>query len=270
MARGWALIGVLKSLATFNVRPAMIAGTSMGALVGGAFASDQLPTLEAWARGLKTFSFWRHVGLSRKPGLFDSAGLGRQMRAHLGQVQIQDLPIPFAAIATDLATGQEVWISEGDLVEAVRASFAVPGFFAPMRIEGRPLADGFLTNPVPITATRALGAELVISVTLHTDQQLGDPLAKARSPAGSTMGSLASAFQILQQRLSRMRLAADPPDVHIAVPCQHIGVLDFHRADELIALGMEAAYMAAPRIEAAVRAMQAAKAEHLKAVHKHT
>jgi NTE family protein len=255
MARGWALIGVLKSLAMLNIHPMAIAGTSMGAIAGGAFAADKLPELEAWAKDLGRLSFWRHIGFSGRAGLFDSAKLGGQMAKHLGRRDIGSLDIPFIAVASDLVTGQEVWLRDGDMVDAIRASFAVPGFFAPMLLNQRYLADGFLVNPVPVSAARAMGADLVIAVSLAADEVAPQrpSVALGLSDRKLTMGgSLGAAFHIIQQRLSKSRMAADPPDVHIAVPCQTIGVLDFHRAEELIALGIESVYRAAPRIEAAM------------------
>lgn len=257
MARGWALIGVLKTLAHFGVQPSMIAGTSMGAVAGAAAAAGAMDQLEAWARDLGRMGFWRHMSLQGRGGLFDSQKLGDQMIRHLGDRTIETLGIPFAAVAADLGTGQEVWLRQGRLSDAVRASFAMPGFFAPVTVQGRTLADGFLVNPVPVSAARALGADLVIAVSLASEDprpQAGKALLQARPSMASALGAT---FHIVQQRLTRARMATDPPDVHIAVPCQTIGVLEFHRADALIALGTEAVYHAAPRIEAAMALIRA-------------
>lgn len=259
MARGWALIGVLKTLRGFGIYPAMIAGTSMGAVAGAAYAADALDRLELWARELGRLSFWRHVSLQGRTGLFDSQRLGEQMIRYLGDRPIESLELPFAAVAADLATGQEVWLRHGRLSDAVRASFAMPGFFAPVLFEGRTLGDGFLVNPVPVSAARALGADLVIAVSLSSE----DPRPQfsiQRKP--SMAGALGAAFHIVQQRLTRSRMATDPPDVHIAVPCQNIGVLEFHRADALIAMGIEAVYHAAPRIEAAIELVASGHGHH--------
>jgi NTE family protein len=249
MARGWALIGVLKTLAGFGIVPSIIAGTSMGAVVGAAAAAGGLDQLEGWARNLGRTSFWRHMSWHGRGGLFDSDRLGTQMTQNLGEWCIEELPTPFAAVASDLTTGQEVWLRSGRLSDAVRASFAMPGFFAPVTIAGRTLADGFLVNPVPVSAARAMGADLVIAVSLSSE----DPRPQAmRSGKLSMAGTLGASFHIIQQRLTRSRMATDPPDVHIAIPCQNVGVLEFHRADALIAMGIEAVYHAAPRLENAM------------------
>lgn len=251
MARGWAHIGALQALVELGYRPDIVAGTSIGAVAGAAFAAGKLDTLEAWCRSLNALNFWRHMRLRAVNGLFSSTQFGRLMQQQLGEHQLEKLPIPFGVVAADLGTGQEVWLREGDMTQAVRASFAVPGLFAPVEINGRPLADGAIVNPVPVTLARALGADLVIAISLSGELGPGRWARTSKRGQPNIFGSIATSFHIMQHRLNRARLAGDPPDVQISVSCQAIGLMDFHKAAELIALGQLAVRSAAPRIAAA-------------------
>ncbi|MFC0218300.1 patatin-like phospholipase family protein [Pseudochelatococcus lubricantis] len=174
-ARGWAHIGVIKVLAREGLRPAVIAGTSIGAVVGGCYAAGRLSELEAFARSLTKR---RIVSLMdfhlNGSGLLGGDRLQKLLHEHLGPTQIEDLPIRFAAVATELGSGHEVWLTRGPLAEALRASYALPGVFDAIRVRGRWLMDGALVNPIPVTTARVLGAEAVIAVNLN-----GDPRARA-------------------------------------------------------------------------------------------
>jgi NTE family protein len=262
MARGWAHIGVLKAMADLGLAPDIVAGTSIGAVAGAAFACDRLDALEAWSRSLKALTFWRHMRLRALDGLFSSTQFGRLMHQQLGSHRIEDLPVPFGVVAADLGSGQEVWLRHGDMAEAVRASFAIPGLFAPVEIEGRPLADGAIVNPVPVTLARALGADLVVAISLSGELLPGHWGRAGRHGQPNLFGSIATAFHIMQHRLNRARLAGDPPDVQVSVACQHVGLMDFQRAEELIALGDAALRAAAPRIEAALTLLAGGLEEH--------
>ncbi len=198
----------------------------------------------------------------------------------MGDTAIEDLPIRFTAIATEIGTGHEVWLTRGSLVLALRASYALPGIFAPVHLGGRWLVDGALVNPVPVSAARALGARVVIAVNMDADKfgrgatiashgaDPGD--SQAFAPTNHTVNGFArlrglfgaeralkrhmladdarpsfstvmiESFNIMQDRLTRMRLAGDPPDVHITPRIANIGFLDFHRAAESIAIGRSA------------------------------
>jgi NTE family protein len=169
-ARGWAHIGVLNALVAERVVPQVIAGASAGAVVGAFHAAGRLGEFEAWVRDLTRLKVVR-LGDFRmgSGGLVGGDRLTAMLREAFGETRIEDLPVAFGAIATDLASGQEVWLTDGDLVDALRASMSIPGIFAPVRAGGRLLVDGGLVNPVPVSLCRHLGAEAVIAVTLHGD-----------------------------------------------------------------------------------------------------
>jgi NTE family protein len=284
-ARGWAHIGVLQELKELGVAPSIVVGASIGAVVGGCFAAGRLAELEAFTKSLTKRSVLGLMDVS-----FSGGGLlaGARLRGRLEQVfagaKIEDLPIRFAAVATELGSGNEIWLTRGALIDALRASYALPGVFEPVRWGGRWLIDGALVNPVPVTLARALGADKVIAVNIISDAlgraaTLRDPheidaaeeaaqeeaveaeargalvdalgmrsgaalLRRQFTRAGAGAPSIASvmidAFNITQDRITRSRLAGDPPDVMITARLGKIGLFEFHRGDELIALGREA------------------------------
>lgn len=170
VARGWAHIGVLKALSRAGIEPDIVSGTSIGALVGGCHLAGKIEPLEEFARGLNRRRLLGLVDFRfRSSGLIGDSKLEALMREHLGDLNIEDLDRTFVGVATELATGHEVWLREGSLVQAIRASYALPGVFAPVPIDNRWLIDGAVVNPVPVSVTRALGARLVIAVNLNTD-----------------------------------------------------------------------------------------------------
>lgn len=168
-ARGWAHIGVLRALAEHGVYPDIICGTSIGALVGAAYAADELDPLENWVREMSMGDMLRLVDVSLSTGLLKGKRLVRYLRENFSDRPIESLPLPFAAVATDLTTGAEVWMRQGSMMDAVRASIALPGIFTPVFHEGRLLTDGGLVNPVPVSLARAMGADIVIAVDLNSD-----------------------------------------------------------------------------------------------------
>ncbi|MCB1510025.1 MAG: patatin-like phospholipase family protein [Hyphomicrobiaceae bacterium] len=280
-ARGWAHIGVLRALLDAGIRPDIVAGTSIGAVVGGCYVADRLEALEEFALGLtrrKVFGYF-DFNLSGS-GLISGQRLSKVLEGELGDVQIQETGRPFTAVATEIGTGHEVWLSRGRMVDAIRASYAIPGVFKPVRIDGRWLFDGALVNPIPITVCRAMGAQYVIAINLNADLfGLGTVLAdiEARSEAGSGDDEAAvppasngwgarqllqsqlfgrgnrsaasapsisavmiDAFNIVHDRIARSRLAGDPPDVMISPRLSGFGLFDFHRASELVDRGRQA------------------------------
>ncbi|MHB2211355.1 patatin-like phospholipase family protein [Methylobacterium sp. CM6257] len=272
-ARGWAHIGVIRALEEAGIHPTVVADCSIGAVVGACYAAGRLDRLEAFARALTRR---RVVGLidPRLPGSGLIAGnrLRQRLVADLGERRIETLPIRFGCVATEYGSGQEVNLTEGPAVEAVRASYAIPGLFPPVAHAGRVLMDGTLVNPVPVALARALGADLVICVNLNGDtggpvvHEVPEP-APRRSFLRMMRGRLAGfdrteseipvpgiarvvlgAFNITQDRISRARLERDPPDVAIGPDVAGFGLFDFHRAAEGIALGHRAARAALPRI----------------------
>jgi NTE family protein len=167
-ARGLAHLGVIRAIEDAGIKLDFIAGTSMGALIGAIHAAGKLDDLEAsfrdfdWKRSASFFDV-----VLPKSGLLDGAKVSQLVRAHIHADSIEMLPLPFAAVATDIVSGEEVVIRSGDVIEAVRASISVPGIFTPVRSNGHILVDGGLTNPVPVSVARAMGADIVIAVDLN-------------------------------------------------------------------------------------------------------
>ena len=269
-ARGWAHIGAIRALEEAGVRPDLVCGTSIGALVGAAYAAGELDRFEQWALGLGFSEVIAYMDVSLGSGLIKGERLREFFRRQFADRPVGDLAIPFASVATSLHTGAEVWLREGSTVDAVRASIALPGLFAPVPCEGSVLVDGGLVNPVPVSLARAMGADVVIAVDLSSDMlgrhlraepppqaSAGDvtdwirklqsslgTLIPASSPEGPEMPSmldvLASSINIMQVRISRSRMAGEPPDLTIAPRLAHLGLLDFHRAQEAIEEGKRA------------------------------
>jgi NTE family protein len=169
-ARGWAHIGILKKLDAMGIRPKVIAGTSIGAVVGGSWAAGKLSELESFAKGISKRSMLGMMDLRLMgSGLISGDRLRKQLEERFQGALIEDLPVKFAAIATELKTGHEIWLTRGMITDAMRASYALPGIFVPVQVGGRWLMDGAISNPVPVSVARALGAEMIIAVNLHTD-----------------------------------------------------------------------------------------------------
>lgn len=278
-ARGWAHIGVIHALEEAGIRPSMVAGCSIGALVGSGYASGSLDKLEAWVRGIRSLDVMRLLDVRFGGGLIEGDSLMRSLARQVEPVDIESLDIPFAAVATDLEAGREVWLREGKLLDAVRASIAVPGLMSPVCHEGRWLVDGGLTDPVPVSLCRALGADVVIAVNLNSDlvgRHVRDIRGAARhdtdnesgmrkwldgvderllngrigkwleerdheEPVPGMLDVMAGAINIMQDRITRSRMAGDPPELLISPKLSHIGLLEFERANDAIEKGYQAA-----------------------------
>ena len=257
-ARGWAHIGVLRALDEAGIRINMIAGTSIGALVGGCYLAGKLDELEEFARGLtkrRVFGLMDfHLGGN---GLLGGMKLTARMQQHMNGLRFEDLDRPFVCVATEIKTGHEIWLSNGSLITAMRASYALPGVFEPVHCNRRTLVDGALVNPVPVSVCRAHEQPLVVAVNLHYDlfgraavvkhSAIDEPVMAAMGGVSSEResrlgitGVMVEAFNIIQDRISRARLAGDPPDLSLQPKLGHVGLTEFHRADELIRLGYEA------------------------------
>lgn len=287
-ARGFAHIGVMRTLIAHGIIPDVIVGTSIGAVVGGCYAAQEMDSLEEWSRSLTVRSILHYLDLNLSgSGLIRGGNLAKRLEAGLLDKRIEDLTIRFAAIATEFNTGHEIWLTRGRLAEALRASYALPGIFPPVRIGGRWLVDGALVNPVPVSAARAIGARLVIAVNLNADifgrgtiipDHGSDASDEAQTEApGKLRGMLAGkhsfrhlfgtrtspgiptvmveAFNVMQDRITRSRLAGDPADVMISPRLGHIGWFDFHRAAEAIAIGTETTEKAIDGITEAIAAL---------------
>ena len=291
-ARGFAHIGVIRTLIAKGYRPDIIAGTSFGAVVGGCYAAGKLDDVEQWGLGLTRRRVLTYLDVSFSGmGLLSGGRLAEKLNGTLGDTKIEELPIRFGAIATEIGTGHEIWITRGRLADAVRASYALPGIFPAVQIGQRWLMDGALVNPVPVSAARALGARVVIAVNVNTDMfgrgttihdhgaepETDPPLeeevasrgllgrfsaektAKRRFLGTATRPGLSNvmveAFNVMQDRITRARLAGDPPDVLINPRIGRIGLFDFHKAEEAIAIGAEAAERALDSFDEVVAAL---------------
>lgn len=254
-ARGWAHIGILKAWMRAGIVPDVIAGTSIGAVVGGFLAANRLHDAESFARQITRRQVMNFLDLS----LFGSGLIGGRrvvacLRGYLGNVKIEDLETRFIAVATDLRSGREVWLETGNLVEALSASYAIPGVICPVRIGSTLLVDGAFTNPTPVSPCRALGADVVIGINVNEDTPPPDVHRTGAGPIelnaeGGTMDPVADpglpavlrdAFNIAITRIAYARMRESPPNLLIRPELNGCSYLDFHRGGELIELGEQA------------------------------
>lgn len=285
-ARGWAHIGVIKRLTKAGIVPDIIVGTSIGALVGGCEMAGILPELEEFALSLTRRRVFSLLDIPwGGGGLISGNKLSELMQDLLGDTRIETLPRKYAAVATELATGHEIWLTEGNLNTAMRASYALPGIFPPVKITNKWLIDGAVVNPIPVSVCRALGARYVIAVNLNTETigtgtviqnpRRSKSTRKATKKKNKTQSirqwltgggnedgpgistSLVAAYTISQDRLARSRMAGDPPDLVIAPKAPDIGLFDFDKARESIAAGERAVEIALGDIEHAMAALEA-------------
>ncbi len=291
LARGFAHIGAIRALEKHGIKPGIVTGTSIGALVGGCYLSGKIDEFEDWALSLTRRKIFGYLDFRvRSAGLIGGARLTALMAEYFAEHKLEDLPCPFVAVAADMVTGHEIWLKEGSFIDTIRASFAMPGVFPPVDLNGRRMLDGALVNPVPVSPCLALGARVTIAIDLN-----GDMIGKAAKPgqnyhtvAGfdvfnphdvtqeeqglfsggfaqrmfrrdpnnpSLFGVMVSSLNILQDRLTRSRLAGDPPDVHVKPRIGHIGLLEFERAKELIKEGEEAVDRKLPELQAAIEVL---------------
>ena len=261
-ARGWAHIGVLRALDEAGIEIQMIAGTSIGALVGGCYLAGKLDQLEEFARSITKRRLFGLIDLRLGGnGLLGGLKLTQRMQEHMNGLTFAELDRPFVCVAAEIRTGHEIWLSSGSLITAMRASYALPGVFEPVSCNGRVLVDGALVNPVPVSVCRAHEQQFVVAVNLHYDlygraavikHNAGELVVEAEPRPGTThnpsargsrlgiTGVMVEAFNIIQDRISRARLAGDPPDLSLQPKLSHIGLSEFHRADESIRAGYEA------------------------------
>lgn len=288
IARGWAHIGVLKTLEAEGLEPDVVCGTSIGALVGGLYLSGRMGSLESWARSLTQRKIFSLLDFTfGGSGLFGGEKLAALLNEQVSDICIEQLQRPFVAVATELDTGREVWLRDGSLLNAMRASYALPGVFPPVKHDGRWLIDGALVNPCPTSVARSFGGQLVIAVSLHTDMigsPADDPAEATTSPLplqpsaaswlrpdrmilnrifadrpdGPALSSvMIGGLNILIERVTRARLAGDPADVLIAPKLAHIGLIDFHRAADAIEIGAKATREVLPQIRYALEKLSA-------------
>ncbi|HSQ70600.1 MAG TPA: patatin-like phospholipase family protein [Steroidobacteraceae bacterium] len=302
-ARGWAHIGALEALLARGLRPAVLAGASVGALVGGACAAGRLDALGSWVRGLTQREVWHLVDATfRGGGMMNGNRLMDAIRLQIGDPDIESLPVGFAAVAADLYTGEEIWIRRGPIMSAIRASSGLPGLFAPRSFQGRWLIDGGVVNPVPVSLCRAMGADVVIAIDLsrsvtrnsrrvhansRREEPDGDPDSPQKEPETSAeiaailkrwyglvdglvesfrsrrnepglFEAMSGSINIMQDRITRSRLASDPPDLVLRPDLADFQLMDFHRAAEAIELGRACVEAVAPQLEPVLQALDAA------------
>lgn len=263
-ARGLAHIGAIRELVKAGARIEAIAGCSMGALVGGVYAAGRLDAYEEWVRGLAQSDIlglidWTFSG----GGLMKGRKIINKLSELVGELNIEDLPIDFTAVAVDIDNSKEVWLDRGPLFDAVRASIAIPGIFTPHRYNNRTFVDGGLLNPIPVAPTLRCMSDLTVVVDvngpsdpdLDTDDQdkdespggiLGklrefmDSFSSTDSPKETQPGLLAvmmRSLDTMEAAITRQQLAIFQPDLVIRVPKNVCMVHEFHRADEVIGLG---------------------------------
>jgi NTE family protein len=280
-ARGWAHIGVLRALTEAGIEPDLIAGCSVGAFVGAAFAAGRLDELEAWALSFDWKRMLKLADFGLRGGLIKGRRVNEIFHEQFVECEFSELPIPFAAVATDLHSGQEIWLREGKVSAAVGASIAVPGLFRPVRHEDRYLVDGSVVNPIPVSLCRAMGADIVLAVDLGSDlvgryvrdddrapmsaerrgllrrvlprySSASERRAEPELTPPALLETLMGSINIMQVRIARSRLAGEPPDVLLTPRLGHLGLLDYHRADVAIAEGREAVVRMLPAIRNAI------------------
>jgi NTE family protein len=277
----------LRVLESQGIVADIVCGTSIGAVIGAVDLVGHLDELEDWARQLTKVRLSRLFDFEfSQGGIIAGRRILQIFHPALLETTIDQLRKPFVCVATDLNTGHEVWLRHGRVVDAVRASYAIPGLFPPVARGQRWLVDGALVNPVPVSVCRALGAQLTIAVNLNADvfgpapsgedaldlaqrSAIADDESgrgfirsyfRRRNGAPSTFSVLARSLHIVQDRISRSRLAGDPPDVTISPRLGHIGYLEFYRAEECIAAGEHAARKALPEIREALRQLDSGTA----------
>jgi len=276
-ARGLAHIGVLRAIEEAGIEVDCIAGTSIGAVIGAIYSADKL---EGLTERFLQFDWKRIVSLLDpvfpRSGLIDGQKIADFVRAHVPAARIEELPIPFRTVATDIMTGEQVVLGTGDLIEAVRASISVPGIFTPVRSNGRILVDGGLVNPVPVSVARAMGADRVIAVDLNHDivarrttypqrrdqalrpnatmtrlltslQAMKSPLLAQleawlhQEPLPGMFDVLLTSIYIMQTRMTQTSLRQDRPDMVIRPPLGAVRFMAFDRAEEIIEIGYRSA-----------------------------
>jgi len=278
-ARGWAHIGVIYELEKMGIRPDIVCGSSIGALVGASLACGQINTLETWLKDLGVRDIIKLIDLSLSSGgLIQGNKLAQAFCRFVDDVDIESLPLDYGAVATDVEAGREIWFRSGSLLKAVRASIAIPGMFPAIKEQGKWLVDGGLLNPVPVSMCRAMGADIVIAVNLNSDlpgskaraaerktrltlslphHELIDKIADALAPVRERIETallsddetdhspgifetMNASIDIMQDRITKSRLAGDPPDILISPHLAHIGWLEFDHSEEAIKEGKQA------------------------------
>ncbi|MFK8017041.1 MAG: patatin-like phospholipase RssA [Gammaproteobacteria bacterium] len=281
-ARGWSHIGLLDALAERGLHPTVVAGASVGSLVGAAYAGGQLDQLRDWVLELRRLDIFRMMDARlRGGGIMTGDRLMDTIADQLDDRDIEELPLKFGAVATDLASGREIWLRDGPLIDAVRASSGLPGLFAPMRYRDSWVIDGGVVNPVPVSLCRALGADLVIAVNLNA-QLVTRRRRRANEPSGEESDSedasqferiaerisgwltparrdgavapgildvVGTSINIMQDRITRSRMVGEPPELIITPRLEDFQLMDFHRGKDAMRAGRDAVEQAGDRLD---------------------
>ena len=281
-SRGWSHIGIIKELSNLGIKPGIVCGTSVGAMVGAAYVAGNIEKLESWARSVTKFDVARFLDINTSfTGFVNTERFHDFLNENIASDEdvIEDLSKVYAAISTDLESGKEVWLQRGSVVQAVWSSMALPGLFPAIRHNNQWLVDGGLVNPVPVSVCRALGADIVIAVNLngdivgkrfhktvmkkngieavsekiselvkeYTNLPLFEPDNIEQPP--SLLDAIAASVNITQDRITRSRLAGEPPDMVLSPKLSDIGLLELYRADEAIEEGKQCVKRMMPEIE---------------------
>lgn len=283
-SRGWSHIGVIKALMAEGIEPDIVCGTSIGALVGASYLSGRLDDLEQWTCSLSKFEIAKFFEINRSlNGFVNTERLHSFLSKYVAaeKALIEQFGKQYASVATDLETGREIWLSEGSVLEAVWASISIPGLFPVIRHDNTWLVDGGLVNPVPVSVCRALGADVVIAVNLNGDiigkhMQKQEKKKVSRPPgkmvdklsnlvaeytdsffstdrheqqAPSMLEAIVGSVNITQDRITRSRMAGDPPDIILTPKLPQMGLMEFYLAEEAINEGMDCVQRMLPEIK---------------------
>jgi len=281
-SRGWAHIGIINALTELGITPSIVCGTSIGSLVGASFVSGKLEKLQEWCCSLSKFETAKFFEISTSlTGFVNTERFHNFLNNYVAgdKEHIENLSKEYASVSTDLETGREIWLTEGSLIQAVWSSISLPGLFPAIRYNNRWLIDGGLVNPVPVSVCRALGADIVIAINLNGDilgKYLGRKKRQKKQDDGvggkitdlvkeytgslfftpkdseqppSLLDAIAGSVYITQDRITRSRMAGDPPDILLSPKLSHIGLLEFYRAKEAINEGMKCVQRMRPEID---------------------
>jgi len=283
-SRGWAHIGIINELAKLGIEPNIVCGTSVGAMVGAAYAMGNLEKLEAWACSVTKLDVARFLDINTSmTGFVHTERFHAYLNENIASDDdiIEDLSKTYAAVSTDLESGREVWLTQGSIIQAVWSSMAMPGLFPAIRNDHRWLVDGGLVNPVPVSVCRALGADIVIAVNLNGDivgKHLEKPIPEKNSNNSITekiselvkeytnlsffdediknkerppslLNAIAASVNITQDRITRSRMAGDPPDIMFSPKLSDIGLLELYRAEEAIMEGRRCVQRKIPELK---------------------
>jgi len=282
-SRGWAHIGIIRALSEIGIDPDIICGCSIGSVVGASYLAGNMDLLEqevcsfTQKKLIKFFEF----NFSLR-GFVDCARLQTFFTKYICEenTRFNDLSRKFATVSTDLETGREIWFTEGQVLHSVWASISLPGLFPPVRSQDRWLVDGGLVNPVPVSVCRALGADMVIAVNLNADivsrhsirrkgAEKGENSAifstikksmknhsglffkktDAKDSPPNLLDAISCSMNITKDRMTRSRMAGEPPNIILSPKLSNIGLLEFHRAKEAIQEGKDCVKRILPEIE---------------------